>query len=145
MTSSNGNNSDRLQQITENLASITTVLATLSHEVRENRERILRLEKFSSENAARLERLDRLAEGLVINVQNQNETQRSVLETQVILTRTTEQRQEQLINNHERLIQQQERIVLQQEKLIQHQAETRAAIAKIDRVLDYLLKRDSDR
>ena len=66
----NDNNSDQLQKITQNLASITSALGTLSNVVIEDRERITRLEQFSSENAARLESLDRLAEGLALNAEN---------------------------------------------------------------------------
>ena len=127
----NDNNSDQLQKITQNLASITSVLGTLSNVVIEDRERITRLEQFSSENAARLESLDRLAEGLALNAENQNNTQQNILETQTTLARTIEQ-----------LTQQQGQLIQQQTQLVTNQAETRAAIEKIDRVLDYLMRRD---
>ncbi len=128
----NDNNSDQLQKITQNLASITSALGTLSNVVViEDRERITRLEQFSSENAARLESLDRLAEGLALNAQNQNNTQQNILETQTTLARTIEQ-----------LTQQQEQLIQQQAQLVTNQAETKAAIEKIDRVLDYLMRRD---
>ncbi len=116
----NGNNNDQLQQITQNLASITSTLGTLSNGVIENRERIQRLEQFSSDSAERIQTLETIA-------LNQNDTQQTILETQATLARTAEQ------------------LTQQQEQLINNQAETRAAIEKIDRVLDYLMRRDGDR
>jgi hypothetical protein len=74
ITDSNENNDRNCsQQITQNLATITNVLGTLSNGVTENRERIQRLEQFSSDSVARLESLDRLAESLALNAQNQND------------------------------------------------------------------------
>ncbi len=116
----NGNNNDQLQQITQNLASITSTLGTLSNGVIENRERIQRLEQFSSDSAERIQTLETIA-------LNQNDTQQTILDTQATLARTAEQ------------------LTQQQEQLINNQAETRAAIEKIDRVLDYLMRRDGDR
>ena len=123
----NDNNSDQLQKITQNLASITSALGTVSNIVIEDRDRISILEKFASESVARLDSLDRLTESLALNAQNQNSTQQNILETQTTLARTIEQ------------------LTQQQAQLITNQAETRAAIEKIDRVLDYLMKRDRDR
>ena len=120
ITMTNGNNNDQLQQITQNLASITSTLGTLSNGVIENRERIQRLEQFSSDSAERIQTLETIA-------LNQNDTQQTILETQATLARTAEQ------------------LTQQQEQLINNQAETRAAIEKIDRVLDYLMRRDGNR
>ncbi|MGK7897706.1 MAG: hypothetical protein AB4372_29840 [Xenococcus sp. (in: cyanobacteria)] len=134
MTNDKNENSDQLQKITQNLASITSALGTLSNIAIDNRDRINTLEQYASQSVARLESLERLAEGLALNAQNQNNTQQSILETQTTLARTIEQ-----------VTQQQAQLIEQQAQLITNQAETRAAIEKIDRVLDYLMRRDGDR
>ena len=123
----NSNNNDQLQQITQSLGRITSTLGSLANGVIENREKVKRLEQFSSESAERIKILEMIA-------QNHSDTQKIILDTQSRIATT-----------QELLAQQQEQLVQQQEQLITNQAETRAAIEKIDRVLDYLMRRDSNR
>ncbi|WP_036489715.1 hypothetical protein [Myxosarcina sp. GI1] len=128
MTNSNSNGSnDRLEQITQNLATITSALGTLTNGVTQNRDRISRLESVASQNADNIETLAQFSRDSAARLR--------ALETATL----------NLTDNQQNILGIQETQARTQQQLAENLAEIRAASEKYDRILDYLLRRDGER
>lgn len=128
MTNSNSNgNNEQLRQITQNLATITSALGTLTNGVTQNRDRISRLESVATQNVENIETLAQFSRDSAARLQ--------ALETATL----------NLTDNQQNILEIQESQARTQQQLAENLAEIRAASERYDRILDYLMQRDGDR
>lgn len=126
-SSSSGNNSEQLRQITQNLATITSALGTLTHGVTENRDRLSRLENLATQNADNIDTLAQFSRDSAARLQ--------ALETATL----------NLTDNQQTILGIQEAQARTQQQLAENLTEIKAASEKYDRILDYLMRRDGER
>ncbi|GAB1539519.1 hypothetical protein NUACC21_21860 [Scytonema sp. NUACC21] len=138
MTYSDPNRLDRIEALLE---SNSQQIAQLSQTTQFLTSSQLELARSMDTFIGRVDRVEQQVSLLAESQQAIIETQRSTLESVGQLAQNTGQ----LAQNTGQLAQNMERLTAIQQQLTEQQASTNAAVERLDRILDYLLRRDSER